>query len=219
MRQKQRESIRLPGYDYSQYGWYFVTICTKDREELFGVCKEGKTVLNPLGLVVEHAWHDILKQFPSVQADEFVVTPNHVYGIIVIGDDRRGAINRARTNGGITRNYNPMGTRSLGEIVRWSKGRCAFEIRRRMGMADFQWQRNYTSASSAMTGNWNTSARIFKIIRVIGIWTKRIRGLYDNLTAARGAAYNSRDMPNTVTASPKMVSLTFSAPCDRYSLT
>jgi len=36
IKQQTRKTIRLPGYNYSQNGLYFVTICTQNRESLFG---------------------------------------------------------------------------------------------------------------------------------------------------------------------------------------
>ena len=78
-----RRSIRLPGYDYSSAGAYFVTICTYKRDLLFD---------DPvLRRVAEALWQHIPRHFPDVQLDTWVVMPNHVHGIIVIADDpRRG---------------------------------------------------------------------------------------------------------------------------------
>ena len=79
-----RRSIRLKGYDYSQTGMYFVTICTKDRENLFGEIRDEEMILNKLGKIVEKEWHKTSEKRKNVGLDEFIVMPNHLHGIIVI---------------------------------------------------------------------------------------------------------------------------------------
>lgn len=81
----RRQSIRLQGYDYSQAGAYFITICTHNRAPLFGEIIDGVMVLNTAGQIVEKYWCAIPEHFPQVTLDEFVVMPNHVHGIITVG--------------------------------------------------------------------------------------------------------------------------------------
>ncbi len=81
-----RRSIRLHCYDYSQAGALFVTICTNNRENLFGEIVAGAVQLNDAGQTVERCWIDIPAHFPRVELDEFVIMPNHVRGIIVLTD-------------------------------------------------------------------------------------------------------------------------------------
>lgn len=80
----QRQSIRLPDYDYSTEGVYFITICTKNRECLFGEIKNGAMELSKVGQVVRNYWLEIQKHFENVQLDEFVIMPNHLHGIIIL---------------------------------------------------------------------------------------------------------------------------------------
>jgi REP element-mobilizing transposase RayT len=80
----RRRSIRLKGYDYSQPGAYFVTICTFQRECTLGEIVEGKMVLSREGEVVEAVWKGIPSHFPNVELDEFILMPNHLHGIIII---------------------------------------------------------------------------------------------------------------------------------------
>ena len=79
-----RRSIRLKGYDYSQAGAYFVTICTQDRECLFGDVVDGEMRLNDAGQMVHRIWNDLSVKYPDIEMDEFVVMPNHVHGIIML---------------------------------------------------------------------------------------------------------------------------------------
>lgn len=81
-----RTSIRRPGYDYHQPGWYFVTICTKDKEHYFGEIVDGRMRLSPVGCIVRQCWCDIPGHFAHISLDKFVVMPNHVHGIIVINE-------------------------------------------------------------------------------------------------------------------------------------
>jgi putative transposase len=87
----RRKSIRLQGYDYSQAGAYFITICTHNRVPLFGEIVDGVMVLNTAGQIVEKCWCAIPEHFPQVTLDEFVVMPNHVHGIITVGANNVGA--------------------------------------------------------------------------------------------------------------------------------
>jgi REP element-mobilizing transposase RayT len=79
-----RRSIRLRGYDYSQVGAYFITICTHERICLFGEVVDGEMRLNNAGRMVEQCWNEMPTHFPHVKLDEYVIMPNHVHGILVI---------------------------------------------------------------------------------------------------------------------------------------
>jgi putative transposase len=84
-----RRSIRLSGYDYSQEGAYFVTICTQDRMRYFGDVIDGRMVLNDAGRMVTKAVGEIPDKYPGVEIDAFVIMPNHVHVTIVLFDERQ----------------------------------------------------------------------------------------------------------------------------------
>ncbi len=92
------DSIRLKDWDYRSEGAYFITICTKNRECLFGEIKNQKTFLSNTGKIAEKYWIDIPKHFGHVELDAFVIMPNHIHGIIIINEiyDDRDVVN----NGG-----------------------------------------------------------------------------------------------------------------------
>ena len=79
-----RRSIRLKDYDYSQAGGYFVTICTKNRQYLFGEIIYGQMVLNEAGRMVQRVWDEIPENYPGIDTDVFIVMPDHIHGIIII---------------------------------------------------------------------------------------------------------------------------------------
>ncbi len=105
-----RRSIRLKGYDYTQPGAYFITICTHGRECLFGEIIDGEMHLNEAGPIVVQTWWDLPNHVPNVQLDAFVVMPNHVHGIIIITERAGGmgaGLKGARTT---------MGSGSVGDV-------------------------------------------------------------------------------------------------------
>jgi len=89
-----RRSIRLKGYDYSQAGAYFVTICVHQRECLLGDVVNGEMRLSRFGKIVYYAWLDLPKHYPHVVLDAFCIMPNHVHFIIVLIDDGRDGSSR-----------------------------------------------------------------------------------------------------------------------------
>jgi putative transposase len=91
----QRRSIRLKEYDYSQAGAYFVTICTFNRECIFGSIVKGEMRLSPLGIIVRDCWNDMQHHFPDVEFEIFVVMPNHFHAVIVVKSDPVGAIHES----------------------------------------------------------------------------------------------------------------------------
>lgn len=78
------KSSRLQGYDYSQNGIYFVTICTKGREHFFGEIENETMNLSDIEKIANQFWQEIPKRFPFVNLDEFIIMPNHVHGIVEI---------------------------------------------------------------------------------------------------------------------------------------
>jgi len=83
---RHRRSLRLQGYDYSQVGAHFVTICTQDRSCLFGEAVDGEMRLNDAGLMVATEWERLPERYPKVVLGAFVVMPNHIHGIVIITD-------------------------------------------------------------------------------------------------------------------------------------
>jgi putative transposase len=78
------ESARLKGWDYRTPGYYFVTICTKNRQHSFGHVTGGEMHLSAEGEIAARCWREIPSHHTGVELDEFVVMPNHVHGIVVI---------------------------------------------------------------------------------------------------------------------------------------
>ena len=87
-----RKSIRLKGYDYSQAGLYFITICCENREHRFGKIVVGagftpaQMILNDYGEVAYNEWAKLPERFTNFELDVFQIMPNHMHGIIVLND-------------------------------------------------------------------------------------------------------------------------------------
>ena len=79
-----RRSIRLKGHDYTSPGTYFITICTHQRQCLFGEIVDGEMQLNEFGKWVDACWQRLPTHFPHLQLDRFVVMPNHIHGILTL---------------------------------------------------------------------------------------------------------------------------------------
>jgi len=81
---QNRRSIRLQGYDYSQAGAYFVTICTQDHVCLPGDIVEGEMILNDPGRIVNQVWIDMPCHYDNIEIGNFIIMPNHFHGIVHI---------------------------------------------------------------------------------------------------------------------------------------
>ncbi|HEX8245239.1 MAG TPA: transposase [Longimicrobium sp.] len=79
---QKRKTIRLAEYDYSRAGMYFVTICSHQREMLFGDVHQETISLSNFGRIVQECWDLIPAHYPGVATDAFVIMPNHVHGLI-----------------------------------------------------------------------------------------------------------------------------------------
>ena len=91
MERRRRKEIRLKNYDYTQNGAYFVTICTQNREMLFGDVVDGVMVYNDLGKIAVEEIHNTneLRKNAGICISHYIVMPNHVHFIVEIVGARR----------------------------------------------------------------------------------------------------------------------------------
>jgi putative transposase len=145
-----RRSIRLRDYDYSRAGAYFVTICTWEKECLFGEIVKGEMHLNEYAYVVTKCWDDLINHYTGITLDAFVAMPNHIHCIIVIDNNVGAGLKPARLDNHTANNragLKPAPTNKrygLSEIVRAFKtfsSRQINQIRNTSGTP--VWQRNY----------------------------------------------------------------------------
>ena len=81
---QRRPYLRLRNYNYSGNGYYFITICTQDRLNLFGKINDNKIILNNAGKMINNWYLDIKRKFKEIVLDKYVIMPNHIHGIIII---------------------------------------------------------------------------------------------------------------------------------------
>jgi putative transposase len=122
---RQRKSPRLQGYDYSQSGGYFITICTHQRQYLFGCIDGNEMYLNLYGESASDCWRAIPKHYLDVELDAFVVMPNHVHGILFLHTD--------------SKKFQTV----LGRVINAYKGTVTAQIRQKNDSEIVVWQGRY----------------------------------------------------------------------------
>ena len=139
-----RHSIRLQGYDYSQAGAYFVTICTQGRVCLFGEIAGGKMVLNDVGRIVVDEWTKTVLIRDGIELDEWVVMPNHFHGIVIfstpVGAIHESPLHESPLRMTVTQRRNMALPKLIGRFKMLSAKRIN-ESRQTVGAK--LWQRNY----------------------------------------------------------------------------
>jgi len=136
-----RRSIRLKGYDYSQKGAYFVTICTKSRELYFEKYRG-------LQEIVRQQWEELPQRFPDLTSDEFIIMPNHIHGIIIVGAGLAPARSHRATARVAPTFSVDRPAPTVGEIVGTFKSLCIHDWltyikEKKIDAVGKFWQRNY----------------------------------------------------------------------------
>ena len=133
-----RRHVRMRAFDYRSCYVYFVTVCTLNRECVFGTIANDAMSLSRRGMMVRDCWNDIPNHHAHVELDAFVVMPNHVHGILMFVADPVGATPASRPS--------PAGpsSGSLGAVVGSYKSAVTRTINRlRPGAGTKLWQPNY----------------------------------------------------------------------------
>ena len=89
----KRKPTRLRDYDYSKDGYYFITICTKDRKNIFSeIVGEGFPLpqLTVEGKIAEKYILSVNKKYSNISTEKFVIMPNHIHIIFSVNNDWRG---------------------------------------------------------------------------------------------------------------------------------
>lgn len=134
MEQPKRKNIRFQGFDYRSLTAYFVTVCTHDRQCVFGTIDSGILKSSRRGLIAAECWKAIPTHNPHVELDNFIVMPNHVHGILRFV----GATHASSAAG------SGPPTHSLGAVIGSYKAAVSKMINRlRPAAAISLWQRSY----------------------------------------------------------------------------
>ncbi len=133
-----RRSIRLKGYDYSQPGVYFITICVQNKRLLLQP--------EPVREMIKRWWNELPNKFGRLELDAFEVMPNHLHGIIMVTDEFVGATLRGRPD---YKGQPHRAAPTVGDVVDWLKTMTTNEYIREVRQHNWPpfehrlWQRNY----------------------------------------------------------------------------
>jgi REP element-mobilizing transposase RayT len=150
-----RRSIRLPGYDYSSPGFYYVTICVRGRALVLGDIHDEAFFPSLLGTVVAEFWKSIPEYSSNLSLDEYVVMPNHLHGIVAIDEVKERAGHRPSPTG-----------HALPDIIRRFKTFSATRINGLRQSSGPFWQRNYYEHRPAPTARATTLLQIGNELRL-----------------------------------------------------
>lgn len=138
-------SARLKKWDYANNGAYFITICTKDMNHYFGRIQNQTMNLNECGILAERFWIEIQQHFSFIELGNFQIMPNHMHGILIINKFEQivnvPIISENIENGGFAKEMNPMLNENISRVIRWYKGRCTFEMRKKNKY--FEWHTRF----------------------------------------------------------------------------
>ncbi len=141
-----RRSIRLQGFDYGAAGACFVTICSFQRECLLGRITDEVLIPSEAGAIIDRWWQAIPEKYPLVELDEFIIMPNHLHAIILVG---AGSPRPILTDGGHQGGTNQGGETpplrpTLGQVVGYFKYQSTKAVNLVRGNRGIPiWQRNY----------------------------------------------------------------------------
>ena len=133
------KSIRLKDWDYSSNGYYYITICTKNRKCVLGNVVNGKMGLSQIGEIVQHCWHDLPNHYPNCNLDVLIIMPNHVHGIVIIDNENV----KSNVEAGFKPASTNMKQHGLFEIIRAFKTFSSRKINGMQNLFHFNWQRDY----------------------------------------------------------------------------
>ena len=127
----RKSNIRLKNHDYSLNGYYFVTVCAKDRKNIFGDYKNvgaplacaryndhdnNHINLTQIGKIIDNQWNDIPNRYNNIILDQYIIMPNHIHGILII-NNCLNELSRAQASGAPT----------IGQIIRSFKSKSTLE--------------------------------------------------------------------------------------------
>jgi putative transposase len=131
------KSTRLQNWDYSNSGYYFIIICTKDKIEYFGKINNGIMYLNKLGFIVKKCLFDIPRHFPHTFLDCDIIMPNHVHVIVGIKNLKCRDAKFCVSTGNI---FGPQ-SKNIPSIIRGFK--VGVKKYTTINNINFQWQKSY----------------------------------------------------------------------------
>jgi REP element-mobilizing transposase RayT len=138
---RHRRSIRLAHHDYQSSSAYFVTICTRARDCVLGEVEDADVRLTPMGKIVRNCWLEIPDHVEGAELDAFVVMPNHLHAILLLGERLGHSMNGEEFHG---ERFGQARPRTLSGVVRSYKAATTRRVRTAAGNQTLHlWQRGY----------------------------------------------------------------------------
>jgi len=138
---KSRKLNRLKDYDYSLNGYYYITICAYNRQEIFGTIENDDIKINEYGRIVKNTWHQIPQHFQNIELDKFIIMPNHIHGIIIINNPCLVGRQAVGTGHALSYNKNTKNN-NLSVIIGSFKSAASKQINQ-LNNISFKWQRSF----------------------------------------------------------------------------
>ncbi|MEO8399240.1 MAG: transposase, partial [Ignavibacteriaceae bacterium] len=131
-----RKKNRLPNYDYSFPGYYYITICTQNKIHHFGNIKNEEMLLSKIGSISKSFWESIPKHFSEIELDEYIIMPNHIYGILIINDAGSADLFSLQDKNDRTKML-------LSKCINQFKGSVTRFINQKVIINNFKWQKSF----------------------------------------------------------------------------
>ncbi len=78
------KSHRLRNWDYSNTGYYYITICTSNKKKFFGEIVQGNIELTNIGKIIQTEWLKSFEMRKELSCDIYVIMPNHIHAILIL---------------------------------------------------------------------------------------------------------------------------------------
>ncbi len=151
---KKRKPNRLKEHNYNLQGYYYITICTKNRLDFFGKISNNIMHLSQIGKIANKFWDEIPEHFKYVELDEFIIMPDHIHGIIILKDSTRNKdVGTAdlrsfswRSSSGCSNQKDLYSNRSkmvVSKVIHGFKSSVTRVIRKQFDNSNFEWQKSY----------------------------------------------------------------------------
>jgi len=137
---RERKRNRLKEYDYSQGGYYFITICVSNRKDYFGKIDGNKCILNVFGKTIKQILEKIPVQYTYISIDYYVIMPDHIHAIVIIDPSENVSVVTSRDLSLNKKQKRKI--KSLSEIIGAFKTMTSKELHLK-GLKEFKWQRSF----------------------------------------------------------------------------
>lgn len=126
MNYPKRKPNRLPDFDYSTPGAYFITICTQNRKCILwrdreaSITRPSTPLLSQYGAIIDASIRDISLHYPAISVDHYVIMPNHIHLLLQINATADGRPMVAPTISTVIQQFKGVVTKEIGKSI-WQK--------------------------------------------------------------------------------------------------